>query len=350
MKSRRPSAPMRSRLLPLLASRLGALGADVEAFLRELGLPPTVRAESESEAPIGTVREAFEAAEDYARDPSLGLNLARNIERGRYGVIEFAARSAPTMHDAVSLMLRYQRLINNVATFSFERRGSSVALEHRLPGEHDALGRHANEFTIANVLVRARDLSGVSIVPARAWFAHPEPNDVGELVRFLGTENVTFDAGASGLAFDAAIFDRRLPTADEPLLHLLDQYASTLLPDEGPPEDPLARVRSQVRRSVGRGPLTLAAIASAMHTSPRTLQRVLEASNATFQGVLDEVRRDLAFEALRDPSRAVNEIALSLGYSDGRAFLRAFRRWSNLTPLAYRHRALAGEPPPSGPP
>ena len=36
--------------------------------------------------------------------------------------------------------------------------------------------------------------------------------------------------------------------------------------------------------------------------------------------------------------RSVSDVALLLGYADGRAFARAFRRWTKMTPLAWRAR------------
>jgi AraC-like DNA-binding protein len=39
---------------------------------------------------------------------------------------------------------------------------------------------------------------------------------------------------------------------------------------------------------------------------------------------------------LRDPARSIDEIAARLGYSDAANFTRAFRRWTGMTPRAFR--------------
>jgi AraC-like DNA-binding protein len=41
---------------------------------------------------------------------------------------------------------------------------------------------------------------------------------------------------------------------------------------------------------------------------------------------------------LRNTDCSVNEISERLGFSDRRAFTRAFKRWSNVSPSCYRER------------
>ncbi|MDS4013457.1 MAG: helix-turn-helix domain-containing protein [Candidatus Accumulibacter sp.] len=44
----------------------------------------------------------------------------------------------------------------------------------------------------------------------------------------------------------------------------------------------------------------------------------------------------MARRYLDDPARSVTEITFLLGFSEQSAFTRAFRRWSGMTPSAYR--------------
>ena len=46
--------------------------------------------------------------------------------------------------------------------------------------------------------------------------------------------------------------------------------------------------------------------------------------------------RDLAERYLKEKTSAIGEIAFLLGFSDVRAFGRAFKRWTNVSPSEYR--------------
>ncbi|MDZ7621975.1 MAG: helix-turn-helix transcriptional regulator [Candidatus Competibacteraceae bacterium] len=70
----------------------------------------------------------------------------------------------------------------------------------------------------------------------------------------------------------------------------------------------------------------------------RTLNRRLEEKGATFQGLVNEVRYEIARQLLEDTRMSMGQIAAILDYNDASAFTRAFRRWSGQTPTAWRAR------------
>ncbi|MEL7049043.1 MAG: helix-turn-helix domain-containing protein, partial [Pseudomonadota bacterium] len=57
----------------------------------------------------------------------------------------------------------------------------------------------------------------------------------------------------------------------------------------------------------------------------------------TLQSLIEDIREQRAREFLSDLRIDVNSIALLLGYSDDRAFRRAFLRWTGQTPSDFRN-------------
>jgi len=88
-------------------------------------------------------------------------------------------------------------------------------------------------------------------------------------------------------------------------------------------------------------PADLPALAARLGCSPATLRRRLAAEGAGFRQIRDEVFDALAKSWLADGELTVEQIAERLGYSDGFAFRRAFRRRNGEAPLAFRRRARA---------
>lgn len=84
----------------------------------------------------------------------------------------------------------------------------------------------------------------------------------------------------------------------------------------------------------GRGSLEEAAQAFAIH--PRTLNRRLRERGLTFRGLLDESRYDIARQLLRETELTAVAIAAVLDNVEVPVFTRAFRRWSGITPTAWR--------------
>ena len=100
--------------------------------------------------------------------------------------------------------------------------------------------------------------------------------------------------------------------------------------------DFLGTVRKNLRTALERGRPSVDYVAELLHMSARTLQRRLTELNTSFNQVVEEVREQLARMYLDQPALSLAEVAYLLGYSDLTVFVRAFRRWTKMTPGEYR--------------
>lgn len=81
---------------------------------------------------------------------------------------------------------------------------------------------------------------------------------------------------------------------------------------------------------------SLDAVAGQLSVSPQTLRRRLGDEGASFRQHKDELRRDIAIDALTSGDDTVEDIAKALGYAEPSAFHRAFKRWTGSSPGSYR--------------
>jgi AraC-like DNA-binding protein len=331
---------MSVRLIGPTLARVRAAGGDADRLLRAFSLPATVETDAVAWLPLRVLRAFFEAAAEAAGDPDLGLHLVEELPHGRFGLLEYLCRSAPTVREAFRSVARYSALLNHVVRVTFEEHDGLGVVEGRIAGEPLCLGRHTNEHSVALLVLQTRRLAGADCVPLRAWFAHPRPSDTRELERLLGTSRLEFGREANGLALAKAVLDRPLATADSPLLELLDGQAQKALREGSGGDGFVGAVRQHVREHLSPAPPSLGQTARAMRASARTLQRRLGDAGTTFLALVESVRRELALLHVPDEARPLAEVAFLLGYSDPRALLRAFVRWTGQTPSQFR-RALS---------
>lgn len=76
--------------------------------------------------------------------------------------------------------------------------------------------------------------------------------------------------------------------------------------------------------------------AHALNLTPRTLIRRLESEATSFQAIKDGLRRDIAIRDLSRGLMSIEAISHEIGFASAANFHRAFRRWTGLTPGAYR--------------
>ncbi|MDP5085635.1 MAG: AraC family transcriptional regulator [Yoonia sp.] len=81
---------------------------------------------------------------------------------------------------------------------------------------------------------------------------------------------------------------------------------------------------------------TLADAAQALNMTPRTLMRRLDRDGTSFQAIKDGLRRDIAIRDLQAGHKSIEEISQDVGFSAAANFHRAFLRWTDATPSAYR--------------
>lgn len=70
--------------------------------------------------------------------------------------------------------------------------------------------------------------------------------------------------------------------------------------------------------------------------SPRSMRRKLALEGTTYSGLLASVRLELAKFYLLNTRVPIEIISDILGYSDSASFGKAFKKWANIAPSAYR--------------
>lgn len=146
---------------------------------------------------------------------------------------------------------------------------------------------------------------------------------------------IAFDAPRSAVWFDAAQLAtpvRRDVAAVRS--HLAQATYHVILPRRF--DDTVsARVRTQLRNTQPQCP-NLAAVATVLNVSTATLQRRLAGEGTPFRTLASELRRDLAITQLVGSNISIKTLAHQLGFETSTSFQRAFKRWTERTPTAYR--------------
>ena len=70
--------------------------------------------------------------------------------------------------------------------------------------------------------------------------------------------------------------------------------------------------------------------------SARTFARRLAIEVTTSEDVVDELRRSLALQYLKEPGMSLSQITWLLGYEGSTSFNHAFKRWTGHSPSVVR--------------
>ena len=183
----------------------------------------------------------------------------------------------------------------------------------------------------------ARELTQAKATPVRVEFIHERPNERIDYEGILGCP-VRFRA-----EWDAVIFSEetlRLPVigADNRLLRTLEAACRQIIGRQPRKDDLVHSVREYVVQRLAKGAPPFDDLARHFNMSSKTLERRLGERNASYRELVDDIRRDLAKHYLANTALRLHQIAYALGYSEPGPLVRAFKRWTDETPMQYRHK------------
>ncbi len=318
-------------------ARLAGGGSRALSLLRQIGIEPADFANSDTRIPHRTAIEMLESGISNRQDPTIGLQAGSLAEPCDLDVLEYAARSRPTLADALSCIARYYRLMHGSAEFILIEQSDRVVYRYRVTdGVYQPPA--ANDFVLTSTLSFVRRNSAPGVDAAEVHFAHPEPDYVAEYARYFNCP-VFFGGGTNDIVFHKETLASPMARSDQTVSEAYEQHARRLLEHLPAIEGVAGRVRRIVIEQLRGGEVTMEFMALKMAMSVPTLRRRLDQEGTTFSDIVDEIRKELAERYLREPSVAVSEVAFLLGFSSESAFHRAFRRWMGVAPSEFRARA-----------
>lgn len=324
-----------------------------------VNIPATIiRVGSEKEVPLDVMLKNTGISTELLADPStrltyqqllilvdnlskayptetLGLDIGLAININQFGMLGYAILSCADIRSALNLGLKYHSLVDPAFTFEVIENEYNVAirLTSHIPFEN--MYRIMCDVFVGMFASLARFLTGDNTVDAKeVHFNHPEPSYSGEYKRYT-TSTILFDQPRTELVVDRAVLDMPLVMADQATAAMAEKQCEEILTRMGPKEGLVAKVRRILLSNPGSF-LPVDEVASRLATSTRTLSRGLQDVGTSYQKILDEVRKEMAIEYLRNSNLPIEEIAALIGYSDPSNFRKAFRRWTQNAPSYYR--------------
>ncbi|MCB9598352.1 MAG: AraC family transcriptional regulator [Sandaracinaceae bacterium] len=318
---------------------LRAAGMDADGLLGEVGLDAAaIASDPELAVPLRGFVALLELAAARMGAPRFGLRVGLAHRPAALGVLGYVLVHSPDLGAAVRNLQRFVGAHQQGAALTIEEAGDEVRIGYRLvdptiqPRVQDA------ELTIGVGVALFRGLVGEGFHPRCVWLEHGAPADDAEHRELLGCP-VRFSMPTNAVVVDAALLARPTRSPDPALLPILERHASRILEERARASSLAEQVRAAVAERLRDGLPSAEDIARPLGLSAATLRRRLEEEGTTFRAELDAARHGLALAYLDDPSLTISEVAFLLGYSDGTAFHRAFKRWTGETPRAHRQMA-----------
>jgi AraC-like DNA-binding protein len=318
---------------------LGRRGLDADVVCRAAHIDRTLIEQPNSRAPASAMERLWAAAEQLTGDADLGLHSAESYNPGALSIVGYVVLSCRTAAEALQRLARYAPLLNEGLQVRIEHTpGTTRCLFGAAQGVDSFLQRsprQAMETLAAGVVLTLGRLATKPPVPTAVCFRHAAPPSITEHLRLLGPA-VHFEQPENAVVYPSAALAAGMLSADPALLEVFESDARRRLDQLNTHGAVSGKVQAIIGARLKGDVPTLAAIASELAMSERSIQRSLTEEATSYREIVDEVRKGLALSHLSRPGTTAADVAFLLGFSEPSAFTRAFRRWTGASPSQFR--------------
>jgi len=290
--------------------------------------------------PLAVGGAIWEAAARATLLPDLGLRVGAATRVEDVLPVGALVRNARSVGAALAVAVSLGARFNSGERFWTTRCGDDVWLHHRFAPALRQGRRQCSDFVLRLWIALFRTAAGAGWRPTEVRIEGAPPPHAPALAD-LARAGIRFEQPDTAFAFPRSLLALPLPalSPERSLAAATGKAAGGDLPEAGF----AGSARQTVAALLQLGSPHVAAAARAAGTSVRSLQRHLADAHLSFFGLLEEVRCDAALRMLQDPRAKIIEISAELGYTDSANFTRAFRRWTGLSPRAFRRSVVGRE-------
>ncbi|WP_319480223.1 AraC family transcriptional regulator ligand-binding domain-containing protein [uncultured Draconibacterium sp.] len=272
---------------------------------------------------------------DKKLGPGFSVRIGQQMKMEDYGVLGLSWKTCSWAGEIFERSERYFKLLSNTYFFEVEK---DIEIS-RVFLNREALRRGmelSNEATLSATVLVLRAITESDISPVEVSFKHAPPEKLDDYNKAFNCP-ILFNQTQNYIAYKKEDLDRRTAKADESIhKFLVERVEEETKGIELSGNKIVNDVENLIRDALPSGIPGVEQIGQIMGMSRRTLTRRLSENGLTFRDLIKRIQEEVSRDLLKNPERSIAEIAFETGFSEQSAFSRAFKNWTNQSPVEYR--------------
>jgi AraC-like DNA-binding protein len=309
-------------------------------MVRRVGLNGNCLGTPDLKIPEASLAKLLEASASAADCDTIGLLMGETWRLSDFGVLCLLLQHQPSLRDSLQALINYRHLLSDSIAIDVSEHGSASIVRCALITDRSQAGRQPMELAMAALMALCRHQLGADWQPQCVHFTHSAPTRLGVHQRVFGL-NLTFNSDFDGLALRTSELHQH--KADSDLL--MAAYARSFIDSQPRP------AQSQYHHAVLRalhhlmpqGQHSIQRIAQSLGMSARTLQRQLDTEGLSFQGLLNDLRKQRATQLVQGRTHSLTDVAHQLGFAETSVFSRWFRKHFGASPSCWQDQTKRGQ-------
>lgn len=315
---------------------LEAQGHDGKKVLTKAGIEHACLTDTNSRIELHKMNALWNLAVEETGDDSFGLGVGRHIVPTTFHALTFALQASSTLREILERTVRFAEIINTAAKLEVVEESTETKIYLRHPDlqgiqpTYQAIDAFASlaDYSLERLLQsRVRVLKAIHL-------RRPPPRFPEQFHKHFRC-NITFNATENEFVFSNEFMDTPIPSANPEIALMNEQLLANYL-SKLKKEDIVAAVLTKIGEIMPNAEPSQEKVAAELGMSTRSLHRKLKEKGVNYKTILDDARKHLAFQLIKQPDLSITQISYQLGFYDSSSFSRSFKRWSGVSPSQRR--------------
>jgi AraC-like DNA-binding protein len=320
-----------------------AKGLDAAALMQQAGMDLSLLDDPLARYPSEQTLAFWTLALQASGDPLLGLHTARHISPATFHALGYAALASSTLDEYFERAARYFKVVTDAGELTYTRTPSHGRLTMQghpalIASDTAGVAWCLIDCFIYTTLRVCGLLYGPSFEVLEIRLQRPPPSQ-REVFEQVLRHTPIYGCDDNTVLVADEVLRKPLPHANTILARVNEEALSRYLADLNHGDNVSARLKRLLQERLPSGDPSQDELAAMLHMTTRSLQRRLAELGTTYRELINQTRHELSLEYLAQRQHSISDIAYLLGFAEVSAFTRAFKRWTGLSPTAWREQA-----------
>ena len=308
---------------------------DAATALKKAGIDAQCIQDSNQRVAVDKMRTLWEFAEQISGDDCIGLEAIKHISPTSFHAITYAHHASSSMRESLERLQKFSSIISTAVGLDIHDEKDEVVVKFHMAEDIFEPNFHAIDAFMALMVEATQALlnnSANNILSVR--LKRDKPKDTS---RHEGIFNcpIYFNSDIYEIRLAKQFVDQLVPTGNAELVRINEQVMAEYL-SRFNKSDIVASVYNALIELMPHGEPTREKVAAVLGTSSRSLHRKLNELDTSYKVILDDTRKHLAMQYIKQSDLSITTITYQLGFLDSSSFSRSFKRWTGSSPSEYR--------------
>ncbi len=311
---------------------------DSLSILEEVGIDAKCIEDANQRISIDKMKRLWLLAEDLSGDDCIGLEAIKYVNPTSFHALVYAHQASSYLRESLERMIKFSSVVSTAVKLEVIDENDEVIIRWHLAKGIDEPSHHALDAFMAMLVKSGHKGKGEGEKPKfinSVKLNRPPPKDEARFAMIFNCP-LTFDNDINEMRISRSFVDKKLATGNPELVRINEKVMAEYI-SRFNKNDIVASVYNALIELMPNGEPTREKVASALGTSSRNLHRKLSGLNTSYKAILDDTRKRLAMQYIRQSDISITTITYELGFLDSSSFSRSFKRWTGKSPSEYRN-------------